>query len=315
MRELTHDDLRAFHAEILRVSDAGIPLELGSLTGGSIRQTLAAIEGRLLIHQSGSLERVLKPDALLSKQYIGALRLWVQSSRASVALEPLSAAGMTNRRNLDWRRLAFVQPLIWLVVAYLGFLIVCLVTVPGFEDLRDLTRAPVTWTMQIVSTAKSTLPIWAALLPVAFLYIFWRIMWRESTRPEQSTHSGAATYDWNSTVAYQASKLLQADVAPAETKEFVESAAPPAAAKLKDSESPLPPLLDWALETEPETRQAALGFVAGLYRGLATQTSVPVARKHLPTLLTLLGAFLVLVVSLSVFVPLIEMLLFVAAPQ
>ncbi len=346
MSGLTQSDVRDFHTDLMTAQMAGIPLNVGFSTGqagmpssGSMRESLNAIESILTraCADGESIEQVLESDERFSRSYCSALRVWFESGRAPVALESLSEMLAEERRCWSEFALSLVLPTIWLVLAYLAMLFIVGGLVPLFEmQSRQMLDEPGP-VLKFLQAIRAWMPLWSVAVPVLLIAALISLRARSQRRMQgQLSSLNYAEALRRSQLAEHASQWIAGGMP---TEQAIESLCDMVGAEdqvvLRDRKTTgkpridsLPPLFAWAVsaarsqdvarQQEPtvaDAVQTALHQTASIYREIANQ----LAGRHssqtaLRIGLAIVGGVLVMGVALTVFGPLIEMMLSLSAP-
>ena len=204
MNALSLPDIKAFHADLLSLSAAGIPLAGSPYAGSlplsgaatfapnslaphvdSLRAALEAIEQRLAAAslEGRPLSLALKTPPHFSPQYLGALQAWMSSGRDPTALNDWTTQAERARRK-QWRfRIACVQPLVWLSTAYVGLAYISLGVAPQFLVLSRQLRVAPGIALSVVLSIRESFPIWGTLVPILIVTLAgWLYFRTPSTR-------------------------------------------------------------------------------------------------------------------------------------
>ncbi len=324
MQKITLDDLRAFHADVLCAADSGLPVELGWEFESTLSQELRELEARV----AGSEDTLGRLSAVpgVSSRYLSALMLWVGTERAPMALEPLTEPAFNGLRQRSQWRVVLLQPLVWLAIGYLALLTICLTILPGIDNLRLQMHRPAGWLFSVLLAIRTSLPIWAVVVPLGLLIVTWWSCFRRSSRTSSALREGRAEmrpgtlamrYQWLAQVAAHASRLTKTDASAEQIQQMARDLASTSSSVVEDVD---PPLLGWALSEHSQS--PALGseeqdtwlVASRVYRMLPKLVGEQLATKWWRVGFTLLGGVVTLLLALCVFLPLIDLLLFVSQP-
>jgi general secretion pathway protein F len=334
------DHLIALNDEIAALVRAGVPLERGlTEVGEDLRGTLGTVTttlGNRMARGESLAQAVEAEGSAFPRVYRAVIEAGLRSGRLAVALEGLAAYA---RGYADLRRalgMALVYPVVVLVLGYglfVGFVwLVAPKFLAAFADFRLPIRGPIAWFAYL----GGTLPYWVAVGPVVLL-LFWTwwawsgrsaslqggwggpIGWLPGTRRMAADTRAANFADLLALLVEHQVPLQDAVTLAAEATgdASLRRAAGTIADAIRRGEPPgdgaggaLPPLLGWLMATG--ARQgglaAALRQAAGLYRRRALQRA-DLLRAMLPTvMLFAIGATATLFYTLSLFIPLTELL-------
>ncbi|MCC7333718.1 MAG: hypothetical protein IT422_01390 [Pirellulaceae bacterium] len=190
MNEPSLTDIKAFHRDLLTVSAAGVPLA-GSPLGDratraatgwiglssvdaevhSLRESLLTIEQRLAAAslEGRPLADALKSHTQASPHYVAALQVWLTSGHDPAAFDDWATAAQRACQKKWNLRIACVQPLVWLVVSYIGLTFISLGIAPQFLALsRQLHVAP-GFALSTLLSIRAGFPIWGVVVPLLIL--------------------------------------------------------------------------------------------------------------------------------------------------
>ena len=331
MHDVTLEQVMAFNEELASLSAAGVPINLGD-PQHSTEESLAQINAALALRTSlgQRIDAALTDDQSLPTVYRNAVLTGMQTNQLSLALD-----GMSQQPTAwdDLRRTtaqALVQPLIVLMLAYFGFIVLCLTFFPAIDGIYEQLREQRNWGVKFLAISRAWMSVWVPLVPL--LIVATIIFWRRREQSQQPWLPGSNRYFATvaySTFAEQLSKLLAAGVPFAESLRLAGKASGNeslmltsdtiAAARERNEVltagdemqlSTLPPLLGWVLTSnlEGESLPDLLRFTAETYRQSADRQSA-VWHIALPTVLSaLLGGAIVLGYGLSLFVPYLNLM-------
>jgi type II secretory pathway component PulF len=240
---------------------------------------------------------------------------------------------------------AILYPLIVVGLAYIGMIAFCLFFVPTMESAYASFRIPPGSGLRILQLVRDLLPFWIALPPVLLLiFIVWRRRKRSLRGGADANDGGllggvagtsAAMFEqraayfadsvasleehdvpFDKTLSLAAGMCGEPMLADAARATSANVAAGKAVSETADALR-FPPFLRWALfDSEPAVDRArALRMAAAIYREASMQ-GIKRAKIVAPIFwLVLLGGSAALLYSLALFVPVVQMLKAVAAPQ
>ncbi len=331
MHDVTLEQVMDLNEELASLSAAGVPIDLGD-PQHSTEELLAQINAALALRTSlgQPIDAALTDDQNLPTVYRNAVLTGLQTNQWSLALDGMS------RQPTAWDDLrsttgqALVQPLIVLVLAYFGFIVLCLTFFPAIDGIYEQLRAQPNWGVRFLAFSRAWMPVWVPLVPL--LIVAGIIFWHRREHRHRPWVPGSRRYFATvaySTFAEQLSKLLAAGVSlPASlrlagkassdellmrTSEVIAAARErnePWTAGAQAQVSALPPLLRWVLTSnlEGESLPELLRFTAETYRQSADRQS-DVWHIALPTVLSaLLGGAIVLGYGLSLFIPYLNLM-------
>jgi type II secretory pathway component PulF len=330
MSDITLDRVLALNKELVALSAAGMPLQLGA-PSTSVENVLDRVNSSLALRTSRgqSLTDALEDNDELPSIYRHALQTGLRSDDLTVVLDGVSRQSTAQD---DLRRAfgqSFVQPLVLFAIAFAGYMVLCLRFSPTLEGIYDQLRWEPNAGVALLRAARHWLPVWGPLVPILVLaaVLFWRRgsgtmrFWIPFARHYAATVAKA-------NFAEQLASLLEKDVRREEALELAggvtgDKALITAAVALASAhqrgerltaDDPrlrrLPPLLRWALTGDlgDQSLPDILRFAAQTYRQSAERQAA-VWRVALPALITaLVGGAIVFAYALSMFGPLISLL-------
>lgn len=306
---LSSQDVHVFNEHLRCIAQSGIPMDLGSVDGLPMDATRITSLGSSVIRRIQNEPEHDSRDLLTSceTQYEQSLRMWGRNKSAFGSLNPLVLLGQARRAVFHSIASSFTEPLLLLVLAYLGTLYLQATLVPRFEAMyRQLGIKPEPILSFLQAMRDSTF-VWSTIviLIAGFFLLFWRI-----TKTFLSMR-------WIPKSVHQLDLVHKSNRAGA-IAHAVENAQPlPALANDSRSASPVTPLMRWALDSGTSAREKAdaLRFVQSLYLEFPEYSRIR-WRYWLPIgLSTLIGGAIALAFGLSVFGPVIEMLYVLVRPE
>ncbi len=338
---MDHENLeaiRVFHRELLLIQSMGIPVHFGNaLKPQSLATTLEAISARFTL-QSGrgqTLEQWLANDSEVPQSYRASLDRYLRTGKLAESVESLTAVTDAQKEISRTISLGLIQPIILFAMTYAGFILLCFVVAPKLEAIYAQQWQTPSPSLQFLIILRELFPFWGIGVPLLFTLIlfYWhkrqhqfRFVWLPGAKSyfafiQQSQYASQLAnllehgYSRAAALAFTG-VLPQSDtpntkLANATTYLISKSNADEAVAWNDPQIVSLPSLLRWGLTTQgPALQQAeSLRFTARVYRNIAE------ARQRawyvwLPILMTaILGGTLVLIFALSLFVPLIDVLM------
>jgi type II secretory pathway component PulF len=304
---MTVEAIQQFHRELLGIASLGIPLDLGfTRTKQDLSEALDEIA--VSIQQSLSeapLNAVTVseiPD--LSPNYRSALATWLATDGSPIAFESLVMPGVVRQQARKLWNASMLQPLVILALSYFVMIYICSVTVPKLEAVYAQTGHAPGIGASIMIAMRKLLMVWIPAVPILVAcLIFYRIKrtqtisskFIDSTKTNQQALADLATA--------RLAELLRVDIALPKALELV-----PQLSQL--------PLMQWAIsEKTNKERVLALQFATATYRRIA-EVRCDRMRSWVPPLaMGLVGGGIVLLVGLSVFWPVAELLYHLTKPE
>lgn len=343
----TLDDFMAFNDQLAALAEAGAPLALG--LDGAGDEAAAALERinadvARRVSRGASLDEALGDADRVPAAYRCLMQIGLRSGQLDAALDGSQRLADAAEQSRYGLRAAFFYPLIVCGLAYVGLIGFCLWFEPTLEGMHEEFRLEWGSGLRVLHALRVTMPFWVPLPPLALLaWLVWRQFGKAATATSAS-HGGllsrltganrapeklrwANLADSLATLLAAGTPLAEglrmaacasgdADVSRA-TRDLADSLEEnrPAAAENAAGE-PVPPFLRWALlDSEPTVdRVRALRMAADVYRDSA-QRSAERARLLAPLLAcVVIGGGAVLLYGLALFVPVVQLLMSVAAP-
>ncbi len=302
------DDVLLFNDYLLKLAQAGVPIGLdtsGDTEG--LLEKLSKINSHFAIGIAGgsSVRQMLETSQELPSTYRTSLSTWLFCDQSPDAIKSLSDCASGRRDMQKLVGYSTLQPLILAVLVYMGFLFLLVTLWPKMHALSQQIRATPGWGLSFLAFAMQTIRLWAVAVPLLILITF--LIWRR-----QRAHWSFSWLPGRRGIAESIQKANYLDgLANLMEHNYSDSQASNAIGSRDIEAAKDSPLMQWALGdgVESTERANALHASAGVYRRLAQSRS-----DRLRTLFPIfLGAFvgggLVLFYGLSLFVPMIEILL------
>ncbi len=343
MADLSLQDIREFNSSLRTIHAAGVALHFATQTSSrvasstidsssseSLAESLFALEASV----AGDVASGIRPVEALEKcslapyNYCQSLLLWSRTDHSPIAFEPITVAAQTKRHERNRLTVSLVQPLIAISFAYCCLAFICTFVAPLFEALSRQTHATAGPFLTALLWLRAWMPVWLLVIPVGILLLrFKPVLFRkrpnlENPRNKKSKRLAVTQADiaGRAQVATFADKLIASGISNSESHQWVRSAV---GSQLESKSSPpaagsLPSLMAWAT-TDPQSGSASspadsrLGRAAAIY-GASADAMASRGRNLIQPRISfvLCGGLLVLAVALTVFGPLIEMMLFVS---
>ena len=317
MSDLSLTEVWAFNEALVAFAAAGIPIDLGD-SDRSVVMTVTQIDASVAkeFALGKSVQAALAEDHELPARYRQAVLTGIETNQMSLALDDLSRQPIAQEDLRKTVGLALVQPLVLLVLAYCGFIVLCLRFAPVIADIYIQLREPPSWGVRLFTLCREWMPVWVPLVPVLIAAAVYLCVRRSRYRGFRLPGSGRylATIGYaifaeqianriDSEAANSASEEIAGDRTIAEADRTSNLTGSPLAFVDRQSLADLPPFLRWALtsELDRDSRSRVLRFAAETYRQSAERQS---AWWHvlLPTIIgALLGGLIVLAYALAMF--------------
>lgn len=320
------DDVLAFNDYLLKLAGAGVPIGIGiSEDTATLSEQLSEINSKIAmgVARGNTVRQTLESDIALPPQYRSSLATWLYCDRSPDALAALSECADQRREMEKVFGFAFLQPLILLGLVYCGFLYLLLSVAPKMEAMNSQIGSTPGIGLQVLMAARETIWFWGIAIPlmVALGLALWKrqpssklLRWFpergsifETTQKANYAEGFANLLEHGQSVV-QAQSLLGSYKNQRKTVQIQ-----PGNTNLELAK---PKMLQWALgdEVSNENRPNALRFTARAYRELAQSRSSQ-WRAWFPVVVgALLGGAMVLAFGLSLFAPLIELLIAITRP-
>lgn len=154
MRNVSLEMIQRFHQQIAALERAGIPVHV-------IPNDQSALRFCSLRERGFPLEDVAVQETGMPKRYWYALERWLESEDMPSSLELLTLEPVALQEARVSGRLAWIQPLILLLLASLSFYYAFYFVLPKYEMMYEQVRqVPGPW-LSALLTLRSWLPVWA----------------------------------------------------------------------------------------------------------------------------------------------------------
>ncbi len=348
MEAATLDDFMAFNDQLAALVEAGVSLELGLESTGdhpaeSLERINAAVARR--VSRGASLADAIDDDDRLPDAYRCLVQIGLRSGQFDAALDGAQRVADSTEDASYGVRAALFYPLIVCSLVWLGLMGFCLWLLPSLESMQAGMRVPPSRGLRMLQWLRDAMPLWVALPPAALLvWLAWRLLrtgrpattaprrgllsrWPGMTRSVAQLRWANYADDLATLVAAQAPL---AEAMPLAAYASGEPSIVKSSRTLADSLEhgltprdehaavlPFPPLLRWALfRAEPAIdRPRALRMAAEVYRSSAQRGAERVRLVAPVVACAIIGGAAVLLYSLALFVPLVELLKAVALPD
>ena len=320
------DDVLAFNEYLLKLAKAGVPIGLGvTETNVTLSEQLSEINSRIAmgVARGNTVGQTLESDIELPPRYRASLATWLFCDKSPDALAALSECADDRREIEKVFDFAFLQPLILLGLVYCGFIFLLLSVAPMMDAMNsDIGSAPGVG-LQVLMAARQSIWFWGIAIPlvVALGLALWRrqrssriLHWFtgrrsvfEGTRKANYAEGFANLLEHGQSID-QAQSLLGSYKC---QRKFVQMQSGKA-----NKELAMPRMLQWALgdAVSNEDRTNALRFTARAYREQA-HSRASQWRAWFPVVVgAFLGGAMVLAFGLSLFAPMIELLIAITRP-
>ena len=308
MRELSLDSIRTFHVDLLAAKQAGLELDFGLEQPEDLESVLVRLEQDLAIASSDQeLETRLERSSLATKRYRTALDAWMTTDGEAVSIAPLVRSSMQWHPSYNLRVLQLIMPFIWFLI---GFVVVSFVVnflFPGYLSLAEQMRydSLVFRTLRFLYEFRSVWMLAVPLLGVCYLVFC-------LARHKKKLAFSSGTDISKAYVADQAATLVRGNRSVSESLQL-------ASENFRGgSNAPLPPLLSWAEESSVRggvNDPRPLAFASQVYQYVA-QIKRSIAHRNVVTRSAILfGSLVALLVGVSVFVPVVELLVFASSVE
>ena len=332
MSKIILNDVLALNRELAALAEAGIPSNLApGASPEEFTEVLQQIDSSLTLRSKlgQSLITATAENQELPPVYRSALEAGLRSNRLSATLDGLSRQASADSELRSTIGRSLIPPLIVLVLAYFGFIVLCLYYSPTVEGMYEqVGQAPSRSTMFLV-TMRAWLPYWATILPLLILGAVF--FWRRGCGGLQRLVPGSQSYTTavrNANFSHQLTVLIEnglslTDSLPVAAAVTGDAGLIVAAAYLSEvpahEETPaanskvlqaLPPILRWALTGDlgEQSLPEVLRFAERMYRHKAERRAAT-WRTILPaTIGAVLGGLVVLAYGWSLFGPFTQLL-------
>lgn len=325
MSEISLERVLAFNGELLALTKAGLPLDLGvTVSAKTNASKLDRINEALAtrIRRGQDIEQAIAEENELTPRYRAALLTWLCCDDPTVALDGLVMPAMARRQLGLSIGQSMLYPLILVVLTYVGFLFLCGITVPKIEAIYQQIAPSPGNSLELLVAGRLLMPIWGPLVPLLLLavVIAWRFrasgcVWLPARYVSAVRHAN---------LSQQLARLLESGMSLQDSLALAGPLAgmPVIASKTggvaagEDELRSLPSLLRWAVNATQDSQQMPneLRIVAQTYRQTA-QRQEAIWRFVVPSLCgILLGGAFVLCYSLSLFLPIVQLLKDISLP-
>lgn len=317
----TTEKIRAFHNELQAIAATGIPLAICSTEGPqTLRSQLLELEHHLFteLDRGKSIDEALATASALTPEHRIALLLWIHGDNRAMAMESLSALSTSRIRRGKAGTRHLVLPFIWAALAYFAFVYICTFMVPTSEALASRIFMEPGPALSALLVLRSWMPVWMTAVPLITIWVFIR---RSFLRLSKTSHSKSDYCDMplrHAALAEHAADLLDVNTPEPQVQNSVESAAQKLSSSSRpQSKTSLPPLLGWAFnQTTPDrSTSTKLRFAARIYKGTSRLVAEFPLWSFRQKAAMAFGGVLVLALGLSVFLPVIEILYFIATDK
>ncbi|TWT76676.1 hypothetical protein CA13_71730 [Planctomycetes bacterium CA13] len=294
----TLDRILAFNEQLVLLSRAGLPVDLGDGRGAdSIESAIEKINAALTlaVARGQSVEEVIQQSDTMSESYRHSVATLLRSDDSTVALDRLTARARIQRElTFDLSHWLF-QLGVLLLLVLIGFTYLIFQSAPRIESYFDeLGIAP--GPLAILTTARNTYGIWFPI--VLGMLVLGVVGWKKyANRIPWSALPGGnryATTRANADTANRLASLTNQNI-PLDD----------AMATTNTNPTTLAPLLRWAIEGDlgGEPRGRVLQSVATIYEQKANNAG-SIWRVLVPSVVTtIIGGIIALAFALSVFLP------------
>jgi len=333
------DHVLALNNHLAALAAVGVPVALGNgRSGEDCAATLEKINATIALRMSRglSLDEALAGDDDLPAIYRHALQAGLRGEHFTPVLEGVNRQARAGAQFQSMLGQALVHPLIVFSLAYFGFIYLCLVVGPTIGGMYTQMGHPPSDSASLLLVGREWMPYWVPLVPLAIVLgaVFWwnRGDSRSATINRWKWLPGARNYLAATKHAAFAEQLAHLTRMGVPLPEALRTASPitgdpalvDAATVIADARErgetlsadhpelgPLPPMLRWSLigELGEEPLPEVLQFVAENYYETA-ESRASVLRVVVPAVLgALLGGTVVFLYALSLFLPLIQLLI------
>lgn len=320
------DDVLAFNGYLLKLARAGVPIELGISEGiATLSEQLSEINSKIAMRlaRGDTVRQILESDQELPPLYCSSLATWLYCDKTPEALAALSECAVGRReieRVLDF---ALVQPLVLLGLVYCGFVFLLLSVAPKMDAMNSQIGSVPGFGLQVLTMARQTIWFWGTAIPL-LVGIGLVLRRRQRSRRFSCWFPGRKNIFEMTLKANYAegfANLLEHGQSVAQAKTLLGSDTrirKPVQVQPGNTnmEIAMPRMLQWAMgdDVSHEDRANALRFAARVYRELA-QSRASQWRAWFPVVVgALLGGAMVLAFGLSLFAPMVELLIAITRP-
>ena len=312
MTDYSLPQISAFNRELKSLASAGIPIDLGRSTdarevGDRLQEIEAAIAVR--VGHSPSVEEAIDAAPELTQNYREALWMWLRCDDPTVALERITASAAAKRRMRSSVGRSLVYPLTLLCLAYLGLVLICLVTEPTIQDVAAQTADAAVVSPEgvpLLTLIRGWMPVWVPAVPVLVIVVL--VVQHRRGRGIDSTPAVDTTR--HADLASRLATLLGSGMPLHRAMTLGDPPSVDATETAERRTKSMPPLLKWAVRSDlsDAARARTLRFVARTYRRKADRQA-RLWQVVAPSVAgILLGGGIVLAYGLSLFVPVVRLL-------
>ena len=341
MTEPSLQDIRDFNSDLRTIQAAGVPLYFDSTTktgGGnakidsssneSLAESLFAVEAFVAgaVSSGMQLSAALEQNSLVTSNFRQSFLLWHRTNRSPIAFDILTLAAQAKRRQWSRQAINLVQPLIAITLAYCCLAFICGLVAPLYQALNQQAQAVQGPFLRTLLWLRGWMPLWLIAIPVAILLLAYRPWYgwklaigrRRFYDPERSWEAQADTAGRAQVSAF-ANELIVNGHSNSATIQWVQSTLGsqlPGPGSVNVTEK-TPALMAWAIkDSGPDSPSSRVGsrlrLAANIYSASADAMACRERKLIQPRIQYILfGGLLTLAVSLLVFGPLIETMLFV----
>ncbi len=313
-------EIAEFHRQVIAIADTGMPIAYGLTPGQALPIALDRFLARIALQLSRgeSIDSILTHDAELPKPYRDGLRDWVEQPQSPAALETLYLTGHGRHEMMRSFIGLYWMPLLIAALCYLGILFQCYFTLPSLNSLQaQLQTEPGRW-LKLLQAINHWLPIWAPLIPIALLLVYYRLQ-VQARRRERAWLPGRTQFVTNLEKVHIVESVMQSTRDGKSLELCLEQAAELSRIaghmQVQDLSQSMP-LLHWSLKNNqtPDDRLAALQFAKDIYSHNARKVG-SFWRVPLPMLVTgICGGLMVLAYGVSLFAPVSELMYQISRP-
>lgn len=327
---LTLEVVAEFHAQLLRLQNAGLRLQIdeGKSTGQSLPERLNEIMAGLVsqVGKTKQLDQVLQEASFVPLRYRMALETWAKCDRSVEALSTLRAPVQQESEGSIDLRYALLLPLIVLTLVYLASFYLLQVTVPHMEGIYLQLNEQPSWSVRWLMSIRDAMPYWGPGLPVLALVVVWSLFSGRLTLPRWLPgRRQAYRYSAASMLARNVAVQMDRAVEGSSAEQLISTGqGVPALRGLLQS-----PMLRWALASEQTTattvtEQALIGstgqplatlqqarrlrLAANLYETMQTMHAMQFRGWLILLACIVLGGGITLLYGLALFMPLVQLL-------
>lgn len=306
-----------FNDHLAKLDEMGISIDLGfgaktMGVSGTQAARLREISAQLALSPgvAGEATQVFR-DERLPALYRTALATWIHSDSPADVLDCLVRNDASRREiGRDLRR-AGAQPMIVLALAFAGFCFLCVFFYPKLDRVYEQAFTERSDLVKQLSEIRHWMPVWAWLAPMMGLAAF-AVFWRLTSRIHLNQLPGGKRIQR----LFDSARFSGFAACLLESGNSMEQAHALATPTSKPIDTPSP-LLRWAFTRKEDDAGAAptMRCMERLYRSLANRQS-STWRWLVPSCLAVfVGGMIALVYSMTLFLPVIELLSDFASPD